>query len=1220
MSNFPYPGLRPFERIESDIFFGREEHTDLLIDKLGQTHFLAVLGSSGCGKSSLVRTGLLASLETGFLPKAGPHWLVAELRPGNSPFTNLAKAMLKNTALVQSYTTHFTEHTEALAFLQASLHRGPYSIHKFLEDTPLPEPGNLLLLVDQFEEIFRYHRQDKTDELAAFVELLLNSSKHPSVYVVITMRSDFLGSCTQFYDLPEAISEGLFLTPRLTRDQLRKAVEAPARVFGGQVEPALVNRLLNEMGSDPDQLPLLQHALMRMWNLGLAGKDVNQGPDRTDSAKNKIAAITLSLADLEHIGKVENALSRHADEAYEELNPAQRKIAEILFCNLTEREHGGGRSNMRRAARLDDIATLANVPWEQVASVAEVFRKEGRQFLTPRPDIDLKPDSMLDISHESLIRQWQRMKDWTQQEVYSADIYRRLEDSACRWKNGETALWQTPDLENALAWQKKTKPSARWASRYGQDFDLAMRFLAESEAEHQKEQKKIEQERKRKLQRARKLTAWALFGVIVTSGLAVWGYLERNNALRSEQEARAANKKLEWTKKNRTISLFESQITHAALLARGEDYRAAGKILRGTHELDSEVKQARRHARNLLAWHNKLMGAASQRKYQRSGAPLFAAAVDSNGGLLATAGENGVLALFDVPTGRLLTRLKGHAGDVHDVRIHPQGKWAVSAGEDKQIIFWALPDGKEIKRWQAPVVVTALAISPNGTLLAIATIDRNISLRQVETAKVLYIFEGHEEPVSLGGLAFDSTGKLLASASGDGTARLWNVSDGTQRKILTGHTNRVTGVRFSPDDKLLATASKDKSVRLWETDSGEPIRVLNGHQDTVYGLRFASGGRYLISAGKDRTLRVWDVQSGVTMRVLQEHTGGIVAVATQKEPEQLFSASDDGLVRRWDMTLPYQRVFDLPSEPASAAIAPEIDTVAVGFADGSLRLYSLTSEEPKTKNSGEKNILRLLWEQTQAHEKDIQRLTFNPQGTLLASASLDQSVKLWRVKNGESYRQAFIHEAGVNGVSFSPDGHVLATACFDGQIGLLSMNTGKKRFFSAHEEEGVSSAVFNKDGSHLLTTGDYEVRLWNVENKPVLQEEYPLAKEELTWSVFSPDNKQIASVGRDPAIHIYSATGKFTTHRLSGHKSTLFRAIFSPDGQQIASVSADATVRFWDLHKKGSELFALHLPVKSDGSSPVYDFDFRCTALHCRVAVPLTNGKLMIYELGRIYD
>jgi energy-coupling factor transporter ATP-binding protein EcfA2 len=270
----PYPGLRAFERYESRIFFGRQQQVDDLLTRLKQHHFLAVLGASGSGKSSLVKAGLLPGLEKGYMGEVGSRWAIAEMRPGDQPFVRLAEGLLADKtfrAAWESPSPVSGNGGESLAgqaptgdaSLSAELRRGSRSLHEILQHAPLPAGTRLLLMVDQFEEMFRF-REQQENQAAAFVALLLEACTHPDVYVVITMRSDFLGAAAEFHGLPEAINDGLYLTPRLSREQLRDAISLPAQLFGGAVEDALANHLLNEAGNDPDQLPLLQHALMRL--------------------------------------------------------------------------------------------------------------------------------------------------------------------------------------------------------------------------------------------------------------------------------------------------------------------------------------------------------------------------------------------------------------------------------------------------------------------------------------------------------------------------------------------------------------------------------------------------------------------------------------------------------------------------------------------------------------------------------------------------------------------------------------------------------------------------------------------------------------------------------------------------------------------------------------------------------------------------------------------
>jgi len=1190
MSNFPYPGLRPFKQDETDIFFGREEHIQRLLTRLESTHFLAVVGHSGCGKSSLIHTGLLAKLTTDD-PTKSP-WCRAQLRPGNRPFENLAKALLDDPLIGPGYLAKYSDYADALFFLQTNLRRDSLSLHFLLQEIGVSSSHPLLIIIDQFEEIFRFYQQIDENEAQAFVALLLENCRLDNIYVIITMRSDFLGECTFFPELPEAINQSIFLVPRLTREQLQAAIERPAQVFGGEIELALTIHLLDEASNDSDQLPLLQHALMRMWNLAR-----EENPQQ----------IILTLRHYEMIGgQLTAALSQHADETYEELGTAQYKIAEILFRNLTELSND--HRDARRPIELRSIAEQANVPWERIAAVVEMFRQAGRCFITPGEGSELKPNTILDISHESLIREWQRLKNWAKNEAVSAALYQRLELDARLWEQGEAELWRGLNLNNALVWRNLERPNKAWARRYGKNFDLAMRFLDTSQAKQNDELKQAETIRERELQRQRihRQAIWSLVGLIVVTILALFEFFQWQYAVEAQARAETAQHAL-------SSNLFESHLTHASLLAKVENYALTKQIVQQTYEFDAKVPPPRRHARNLVSWFGEVMGSPSQKSYEGMTAQLSPVALSPDGHLLATGGENGSLALFDTESGRLLKKLKGHhpKREVKAIVFHPQGQWLASAGNDKRIIFWNLTSGEPLFEWSTPSKIKALAVlPPDGKYLASGGEDNNITIWEVSTGKIQKVLAGHTESISEGGLAFSHSGKWLASGSYDDTARLWSVETGQTIYTLKGHSDDVGNVLFSPNDQFIFTSSDDKSIRRWDTNTGQPVfPVLYGHQNRVTGLGLVENGRYLVSTSFDRTLRVWDIESGSTLRVLQGHLARIIGLVTYNN--QAFSASGDGSVKRWNISLPYQQLVDFKSlEARSVAIAPDGHSVAVGFAEGGLRLYSLPN-------------IRLLWEQDKAHEKVEERLSlaFSPNSELLASSG-SNTVKLWKVEDGSLLQVFDGHQGVVNAVDFSPDGQVLATASDDGQIGLFKVGTKQKRFIKdAHSGKYVLSVAFDANGTRLLSSGRDEqpAKLWDLTTSPPTPLQAFSHAKGIRWAAISPDNQRIASVGRDQLIHLYTLPDGREQRRLIGHEQTVFRAIFSPDSQQLATAGGDATIRLWDL-KSSNELFALHLPTQVKSSSPLWDFDFRCTHRDCWIAVPLTRGKLVLYELGQIYN
>src|SRR2546423_5177006 len=412
----PFPGLRSFELEESHLFFGRDGQSEQLITKLGRTRFLAVVGTSGSGKSSLVRAGLLPALLGGFMVGAHSAWRIAVMRPGNDPIGNLARSLNEVGAPAASSNG---DSAIRIAGTEATLRRGSRGLLDAVRHMTMSGNENLLVVVDQFEEIFRFARasgdQAYQNEAAAFVKLVLEASSRRElpIYVVLTMRSDYLGDCSQFWGLPESVNESQYLIPRLTRDQLREAISGPIAVGGGAITPRLVNRLLNDVGDNQDQLPILQHALMRTW----------------DKWKEVPGGGPIDLGDYEATGGMAEALSRHAEEAFGELPDAHsREVAEKLFKALTEK--GPDNREIRRPITLGELCAVTGATEADAVQIIETFRQPGRSFLMPPAGVELDAGSLIDISHESLIRGWQRLRNWGDEEGECARIFCRMAETA----------------------------------------------------------------------------------------------------------------------------------------------------------------------------------------------------------------------------------------------------------------------------------------------------------------------------------------------------------------------------------------------------------------------------------------------------------------------------------------------------------------------------------------------------------------------------------------------------------------------------------------------------------------------------------------------------------------------------------------------------------------------------------------------------------------------
>jgi hypothetical protein len=507
--NNPYPGLRPFEPEEARLFFGRGVHTSELLRRLSRTRFLAVVGTSGSGKSSLVRAGLIPALREGAFGQTASHWRIVILRPGGDPIGALALALVSPDVLGGSAGTTAIDKDLEATLAEVTLRRSAFGLADTVRQARLASGEHVLVVVDQFEELFRFKREAGgrrgSEDAAAFVKLLLEASRAPDVpvYVVLTMRSDYLGDCAEFQDLPETINDAQYLIPRLTREQRRETIEAPARVAGGAITPRLVQRLLNDVGDSPDQLPIMQHALMRTW-------------DRWAAAGAREAP--LDTPHYEAIGRMESALSQHADELYHALSSDRlREITEWMFKALTDKTEDG--RGVRRATRLDQLAAAAEAQPEEVEAVIETFRQPGCSFLMPPVGTPLRADTIVDISHESLMRIWTRLRDWVDKETESAQTYRRLAETAELYLKHRAGLWGDPDLTQALDWREREQPNEAWARRYNPDFTAAMGFLDVSDQAARQTQRRT---------RSLRLGALGISGTVAVVMFLLWARAEEN--------------------------------------------------------------------------------------------------------------------------------------------------------------------------------------------------------------------------------------------------------------------------------------------------------------------------------------------------------------------------------------------------------------------------------------------------------------------------------------------------------------------------------------------------------------------------------------------------------------------------------------------------------------------------------------------------------------------
>ncbi len=871
LTSSPYPGLRPFRMDEDYLFFGREEQTAELVKLLREHRFLAVVGRSGSGKSSLVRAGLLPAIQGGMMQHASSAWEIAVLRPGGHPIRNLAECLIEADL-------YDREDEETLPRLLATLNHSALGMVQAYHQSEIEGDANLLIVVDQFEELFRFERHDlkAKDEAHAFVELLLEASRAPEVpiYIVLTMRSDYLGDCAQVPGLAEAVNRGEYLIPRLERNQLRVAIEGPAKVGAGSVSYRLLQHLLNELGDEEDQLPVLQHALMRTWSFW-----------HDDHAEGE----EIDLRHYETSGGMNLAISNHADEIFERLpSEEHRTVAERLFRTLTVK--GDDNRGVRRPTRLDHLASIAREDLDLVKTVIDAYRKHGVTFLMPGEEVVLKDDTVIDLSHESLMRVWQRLRRWVDTEAQSARIYQRLVDTADLHGEGKAGLYHNPDLEIALAWRENEDPNENWAAQYGGGFAQAIGFLDESEQQACRLEQQAEQARQRELQQAKDLAASRArsaallkrFAVAVGTAclvaimLAVWAMQQsqvaQRNALVAKRETARANaeegKARESAQEANELADEAKQLQAQAIEAASVAKQALGKTWLATanaiadnkDRFTAHLKAARAigfegHGRNSL-------GKEMQDKFPvllKEETPPWLEAEE----------------FITADAASQLLWISGlrpqHSSQIVGVAQHPSQSIIASVSKsDMGIQLWDTKSGEKLTTLEtriqssplASTAVSAIGFSPDGKYFVAAS--DQIEVFTVDDDGRFISIEGDLPQLrrSITSMSFSSDGKLLALGDSGGNLHVWEEwkSYGAFRPestMLAVHdAAAINSLAFHPsDNRLLALGgNREGIVSLIDTVTHDierlkPVERQGNQNNRVHSLAFSPDGQLLAVGG-----------------------------------------------------------------------------------------------------------------------------------------------------------------------------------------------------------------------------------------------------------------------------------------------------------------------------------------------------------------------------------
>lgn len=926
----PFPGLRPFSTEESHLFFGREGQSEEVLKNLSENRFVAVMGASGSGKSSLILSGLIPTLNDGLISDSGNKWQIIHFQPGSDPIKNLA------VSLAQLNEKSGNEEGETKQEIISSiLGESSLGLVEAVKKQRKESSDNYFILIDQFEELFRYRKsgdeRSSLNDSESFVKLLVEAVRQNEVpiYITLTMRSDFIDECAYFQELTTLINHSNYLVPLMTRDNFKEAITGPVAVAGASIESSLVDRLLDDAGDNPDQLPILQHALMRTWDYWSQLGDLEKA---------------ICISDYEAIGTMEKALSDHANEVFDDLTPEGKQICESLFKRLSEK--GADNRGIRHPTHVESISAIAGTDVDKIIEVVENFRAAGKSFLVPAIPESLNRDSIIDLSHESLMRVWDRLIVWVDEEAMAVNMYYRLADASEMYQEGKTDLWKPPDLQLALNWKKKQKPTLTWAERYNPAFERAMVYLETSEKEFIAEEENKVKLQRRALRRTR-ITALVLGAAAILSIGFMLFALDQKVA--ADKERLIAEEQTVEANTQRTIAVENENIANSERVRAEENAEEAriqkvaadsAKVVAIENEEEATIQRnlaVRNEKRAVI--NEKLANENEQEAKKQQKFAEVARDETYNLRLLSIAQSMSVKSLQVDQDDDLKALLAYQAFQFHE---------KYGGKKHNRDIYSGLYDASK-------------------TLMG----------------ENFYSYPGHDG--SINSVASDPIKNRFYTAGSDGKLFRWDFS-GSSRKPLLIAENQVINriVQISENGKWLACGTEGAGIQLWDlTQSLANPSILMTAEGRVRALAFLPGSNKLLSSGIDSTLVLWDLASekpeeiyisGSVIQTLDVNASGdLIAAGTQNGKILLFD------INNWRN--PEILFSEKGNSVHSIAISHSGTLIATGDRVGNVKIWNIKTRQIITSLRG--------------HTARVNDLCFSPQDEFLASAGMDGRVQVW---------------------------------------------------------------------------------------------------------------------------------------------------------------------------------------------------------------------------------
>jgi WD40 repeat protein len=1140
----PYKGLQAFEEADAADFFGRAALIQRLVDRLAEpdplARFLAVIGPSGSGKSSVVKAGVIPALRQGALLNT-QHWFMAEMVPGSDPFRELSAALLGVAAAPPED-------------LGERLRTDENALAEVIEQIlPPEEECGLVLTIDQFEEVFTLVNDEA--QRAHFLNLLLKAVSTPSCRfrLIITLRADFYDRPLLYPGFGELVRLRNEVVLPLSTDEMRQAIVGPAERIGVAVESGLVGAMIAEIGEQPGALPLMQYALTELF-------DRREGQVMTLKAYN-------------NSGGVRGALARRAEELYQESTPEIQATMRQVFLRMVE--VGEGQDDTRRRASQLELMELVENP----DLVMELLNKLGKYRLLT---FDHDPDTrvpVVSVAHEALIRQWERMRGWLDDSREDLLVQRRIALSNHEWRrqNQDTSFLATGtrlDQFEALHQRQNVALTS-------EEIEYVESSIAQRVAQQEAERRRAEHEamlEKRSRDRLRWLAVVMAGAAVIALVLASVAFAARQTAAEQRDKAErsaeissslalVANAQAELDKHNNelaiALALEANEIPDPPreafqILADSALKPGAVRVFNGHTDSvngvafspDGQTALSGSRDSTLILW--DVTTGEIVRRFEGHTDSVLSIALSPDGQTALSASADMTLILWDIQTGENLHRFEGHTERILAVAFSPDGKTALSGSEDNVLMLWDIENRALLRRFErepaddeTDMDVYAVAFSPDGQTALAGYLDSRLLLWNLETGEIINDFETNGADV-VTAVAFSPDGALIFAAWGD-TVHVLDVATGAETMALK-HGGIINSIVPTPDGKQVFAAGNDMRVYQWSLATGTEMNRFVGHTDFI--SQVALNGNWLLTASGDQTMRLWSLVSGAELRRFVGHDDGITSVNISPDQTRFVTSSIDGTARIWDIA------------------TGEILTTFTGHT--SFLMIAVFSPDGKYVLSSDYTPSVILWD---AETGEIVRtleglvapalgLAFSPDGTRAVTGLEDNTVIVWDLETGEQEYVLEGHTNSIFGVAVSPDGRWAASGGADAIVILWNLADGTEARRLTEHDGSISNVAFSPDGQALLATSGNVLEIWDVNTGDLIRR-FEGHTGGVWRAVFSPDGARLLSAAADNTLRVWDTASGRELRRID-HGPDVWTATFGPAGETAISGDSSGTIFLWD--------------------------------------------------------